>query len=240
VTVEGPDGSGKTTQADLLAAHLRSAGVPCTSTREPGGTAVGERVRDLVLADSGRGSTPPTARTDALLFNAARSQLVSEVVRPALVRGEVVVCARFSDSTIAYQGHGAGLPIDALRAVETFATSGLRPDLTILLDLPAEEGLRRKAAGEVTRFETAFDLAFHERVRAGFLAIAAAEPARLVVVDAGAPVDDVARRVLDALHHLPDPLGRLAALWSGPPAESGRSGSTRTGEPTKPPVRMNE
>ncbi len=124
--------------------------------------------------------------TDALLFNAARRQLVTEVIRPALEAGRTVVCARFADSTLAYQGFGAGLPLADLRALETAATDGLQPDLTILLDVPVEDGLARKAPGDVTRFEAEFDLDFHRRVRDGFLALAAAEPERFAVVDAAA------------------------------------------------------
>ena len=145
------------------------------STREPGGTWLGERLREVLLARTG--STAPTdALTDAFLFNAARRQLVSEVIGPALSAGRTVLCARFADSTLAYQGYGAGVPLERLRALEAVATDGLRPDLTILLDLPVEAGLARKAPGDVTRFEAEFDLAFHRRVRDGFQALAAAEP----------------------------------------------------------------
>ncbi len=153
------------------------------TTREPGGTWLGERLRDVLLARTG--STAGTdGLTDALLFNAARRQLVSVVIEPALASGRTVVCARFSDSTLAYQGYGAGVPLERLRALEALATDGLRPDLTILLDLPVEAGLARKAPGDVTRFESEFDLAFHRRVRAGFGALAAADPERFTIVDA--------------------------------------------------------
>ena len=191
ITIEGPDGAGKTTQAGRLAAHLQAAGRDVHLTREPGGTWLGERLRELLLA-----RTASTARsdplTDALLFNAARRQLVVEVIDPALAAGRTVVCARFADSTLAYQGHGAGVPLDDLRALATAATGGLTPDLTILLDLPVEAGLARKAPGDVTRFEAEFDLEFHRRVREGFLALAVAEPGRFVVVDASRPADEVA------------------------------------------------
>jgi dTMP kinase len=194
ITIEGPEGSGKTTQAAALADHLTSLGLDVHLTREPGGTWLGERVRDVLLARTG--STAPTdPMTDALLFNAARRQLVTEVVRPAIAAGGTVVCARFADSTLAYQGFGAGLPLERLRELETAATDGLKPDLTILLDLPVEDGLARKAPGDVTRFEAEFDLDFHRRVRDGFLALAAAEPGRFAVVDASGPKDDVARAV---------------------------------------------
>jgi dTMP kinase len=196
LTIEGPEGAGKTTQAERLRDALAMNATEVVLTREPGGTALGERVRELLLAVATGAAHDP--RADALLFNAARAQLVAEVIAPALARGAVVISTRFADSTLAYQGYGAGLPIAELRAIEAVATGGLRPDRTILLDLPAAIGLGRKGAGELTRFETAFDLAFHERVRAGFLALAAAEPGRFVVVDAARGEDAVADDVLAA------------------------------------------
>jgi dTMP kinase len=120
---------------------------------------------------------------------------VGEVIRPALEAGTLVICARFADSTLAYQGYGAGVPLDRLRSLADAATDGLTPDLTILLDLPVEAGLARKAPGDVTRFEAEFDLDFHRRVRDGFLAIATAEPARVAVIDATAPIDAVAAEI---------------------------------------------
>ncbi|MDO8483979.1 MAG: dTMP kinase [Candidatus Limnocylindrales bacterium] len=194
ITVEGPDGAGKTTQAGALAARLREGGLDVLLSREPGGTWLGERVRELLLARTGStASTDPL--TDAFLFDAARRQLVVEVVRPALAAGRTVICARYADSTLAYQGYGAGVPLDRLRALEAVATGGLRPDLTILLDLPVESGLARKAPGDVTRFEAEFDLAFHRRVRAGFLSMAAASPERFVVIDATRAPEEVATAV---------------------------------------------
>ena len=198
ITFEGPEGSGKTTQAGRLADALRSRGVPIVATREPGGTVVGERIRDLLLDP--QSAIDPLA--DALLFNAARRQLMAEVIEPALAAGTTVICARFADSTRAYQGYGGGLPLAELDRLEVVATGGLRPDRTILLDVPVEIGLARKAPDDRTRFETGFDLAFHQRVRNGFHAIAVAEPGRFVVVDARADPDDVARRVLRAVEPL--------------------------------------
>lgn len=201
VTLEGTEGGGKTTQADRLVAHLATRLPRVHLTREPGGTWLGERIRELLLARTGAGSaTDPL--TDALLFNAARRQLVGEVIRPAIDAGTTVVCARFTDSTLAYQGYGAGVPLDRLQALADAATDGLVPDLTIVLDLPADVGLGRKPPGDVTRFEAEFDLAFHTRVRDGFLAIAAAEPERVVVVDATRSEDDVAAEIEAAVDRL--------------------------------------
>ena len=203
ITVEGPDGAGKTTQAEALADRLRERGIDVLLTREPGGTAVGERIREILLEGGGEpAATEPL--TDAFLFNAARRQLVVDVVRPALDAGQTVVCARYADSTLAYQGYGAGVPLDRLRELELAATDGLAPDLTILLDLTVEAGLRRKGPDEITRFEE-FDLAFHRRVRNGFLALAAASPERFVVVDATQPAIDVATAVTAATARLVGP-----------------------------------
>lgn len=190
ITLEGPEGAGKTVLARRLAEALGVRGHAVRLTREPGGTPLGERVRALLLERSS-GDLAIDARADALLFNAARAQLVAEVIRPALEAGEVVLCARFADSTLAYQGYGAGLPIDQLRAIADAATGALAPDLTILLDVDPEVGLRRKAPGARNRFEASFDLDFHRRVRAGFLELAVQEPERWRVVDSTRHVDRV-------------------------------------------------
>jgi dTMP kinase len=209
ITLEGPEGAGKTTQAAALAAHLAARGVDVHLTREPGGTWLGERLREVLLARTASVASAPSAvtdpMTDALLFSAARRQLVTEVIRPVLDAGRSVLCARFADSTLAYQGYGAGVDLERLRALEVAATDGLRPDLTVLLDLPVEAGLARVAPGDVTRFEAEFDLAFHRRVRDGFLAIAAAEPGRFAVVDATRAADEVAAAIAAATDRL---LGR--------------------------------
>jgi dTMP kinase len=201
ITIEGPDGAGKTTQAEALADHLRRRGLPVLLTREPGGTWLGERIRELLLARTGATASMDPA-TDAILFNAARRQLVTEVIRPALDAGRAVVCARYADSTLAYQGYGGGVPLDRLRALQDLSTDGLQPHLTILLDLPVEAGLGRKAPGDVTRFEAEFDLPFHRRVRDGFLALAAASPERFVVIDATQPPAAVATAVNAAADRL--------------------------------------
>ena len=195
ITIDGPDGGGKTTQAERLREHLAARGVGVLLTREPGGTWLGERVRQVLLARTGVDAAPTDPLTDALLFNAARRQIVGEVIRPALGAGMIVICARFADSTLAYQGYGAGVPLDRLRTLADIATDGLVPDLTILLDLAVEAGLARKAPGDVTRFEAEFDLEFHGRVRAGFLAIAAEDPRRVAVIDATSDIDTVATEI---------------------------------------------
>lgn len=199
MTLEGPEGSGKTVVAKRLAAELAARGHRVVLTREPGGTPLGERVREILLGRADLGIDP---RADALLFNAARAQLVAEVIRPALDAGAVVICARFADSTLAYQGYGAGLPILELRAIASVATGGLEPDLTILLDVDPEVGIRRKAPGARNRFES-IDLAFHRRVRDGFLELAREAPARWRVVDSARHIDrvfdDVLALVLDAV-----------------------------------------
>jgi dTMP kinase len=199
VTLEGPEGAGKTVIAKRLVAALERRGRVVLSTREPGGTRLGERLRAILLEHGVDGGAPVDPRADALLFNAARAQLVAEVIRPALDRGEVVLCARFADSTLAYQGYGAGLPIAELRSIADVATGGLKPDLTILLDVPPEIGLGRKTGDSRNRFESAFDLPFHQRVRAGFLALAGEEPDRFRVIDSARHIDAVTSDVIAAV-----------------------------------------
>jgi dTMP kinase len=196
ITIDGPDGGGKTTQAQRLVTHLTDRGVATHLTREPGGTWLGERIREILLVRTGS-AAPTDPLADAFLFNAARRQLVREVIRPRLDAGTTIVCARFADSTLAYQGYGAGLDLDHLRSLADAANDGLRPDLTIMLDVPVDAGLARKAPGDVTRFEAEYDLAFHRRVRAGFLAIAEQEPERVVVVDATGDIDAVGASIAD-------------------------------------------
>ena len=201
ITLEGPDGSGKSSLMPRLAAVLRARGCDVVTTREPGSTPLGEQMRRLVLDTEPR--IDRTGRADALLFAASRAQHVAEVIEPALARDAVVICDRYADSSLAYQGSGSGVPMDELRAVQHFATGGLAPDLTILLDLPVEAGLGRKA-DEMTRFEAYQDLAYHERVRAAFLGFAAAEPDRFVIVDATGDEAAVLAGAVAALDRLPD------------------------------------
>jgi dTMP kinase len=195
ITLEGPEGAGKTLQAKRLADALRARGSTVVLTREPGGTRLGDELRNVLLARDGGVIEP---RTDALLFNAARAQLVGEVINPALAAGATIICARFADSTLAYQGYGAGVPLDELRVLAGIATQGLEPDRTILLDIDPAAGLARKADADRTRFEHDFDNDFHARVRAGFLELAKGEPSRFRVIDASRDVEAVFADVLEA------------------------------------------
>lgn len=189
VTFEGPDGCGKTTQVARLAEWLRGAGHDVIATREPGGTLIGDQVRAILHSPDNR-SMRPTA--ELLLYCASRAQLVGEVVRPHLEQGGVVLSDRYADSSLAYQGYGRGIDLSALQAVLDFATGGLRPDLTLLLDVNVEEGLRRRkgSGGEWNRLDQE-TLDFHRRAREGFLALARAEPERWVVIDAARGPDEV-------------------------------------------------
>lgn len=204
ITLEGPDGAGKSSQAELLARLLRERGLDVVLTREPGGTKLGELVRGVLLESAGDAHD---ALSDALLFNAARRRLTTDVIRPALERGALVVCDRFADSTLAYQGYGGGAPLDVLRTLADIATGGLSPDRTVLLDLPVDAGLARRAEGapvDLTRFELAAEhgVAFHERVRRGYLELAAAEPNRWRVVDGSADRKVVAATIWEAVEDL--------------------------------------
>jgi dTMP kinase len=197
IAFEGVEGAGKSTQLELLRRELERRGREVVVTREPGGTPVGERVR-AVLLDPAADLDP---RTEALLFAAARAQLVEQVIRPALERGAVVLCDRYLDSSLAYQGGGRGLGRGPVEEVNRFATGGLLPDLVVLLDLDPAQGLRRRE-GDRDRIE-AQDLGFHRRVRDAFRELAAGDPKRFAVVDAAGPVAEVAGRVhAAALEHL--------------------------------------
>ena len=205
ITLEGPDGAGKSSQIGRLAERLTGLGLDVVTSREPGGTVVGEAVRE-VLMYSPAGSLDPVS--DALLFNAARRRNVREVIRPALERGAVVICDRFGDSTRAYQGYGGGVALASLEQVIGLATDGLVPLRTVLVDVPVEAGLARRQAGDsrgLTRFETdkgAHGAAFHERVRAGYLEMAAADPVRWRVVDGSQDPDAVSEQIWSAVADL--------------------------------------
>jgi dTMP kinase len=190
VTFEGGEGSGKSTQLALLAARLRARGIEPLVTREPGGTPLAEGIRELLLDPARR----PGAMSEALLMEAARADLVAGLVRPALAAGRVVLCDRYDDSTLAYQGAGRGLDPGLLALLNRAATGGLEPDLTLLYDVPPEVGLARRgnAAGGTNRLDRE-PTDFHERVRRCFLGLAAAEPERWTVLDATATPDELER-----------------------------------------------
>jgi len=197
ITLEGGDGAGKTTQAELLTAWLEAHGRTVVRTREPGGTELGQRIREMVLHE--RGHVAP--RAEALLYAADRAHHVETVVRPALLRGDVVLQDRYIDSSVAYQGVARGLGAERIRSVSEWAADGLVPDLTVLLDLDVAVGRARVAAARGDTFDRLESEAatFHETVRRAFLDAAAAEPARFLVVDAAAPTDDVQRAVRTAV-----------------------------------------
>lgn len=184
VTLEGGEGAGKSTQLAALARLAAAAGVEVVTCREPGGTLLGERLRDALFATA-PGETAPAPAAELLVFTAARAQLVAEVIAPALARGALVICDRFSDSTMAYQHSGRGLDAAVVHAADAAATQGLRPDVTLLLDLPPEQAFQRgERGGDYLERE---DVEFHRRVRRGFLELAAAAPERWLVLDATRP-----------------------------------------------------
>lgn len=193
IAFEGVEGAGKSTQLELLRQALEKAGHRVVTTREPGGTPVGEQVRSILLD---RASTLHP-RAEALLFAAARAQLVEQVIRPALARGEVVLCDRYLHSSLAYQGAARGLGQEPIAEINRFATAGLLPDLVVLLQLDPATGLER-GRGSRDRIEGQ-DLEFHQKVAQGFLDLAAADPERFVVVDAAQPPDRVAAEVRGAV-----------------------------------------
>ncbi len=204
ITFEGPEGAGKSTQIRLLRESLEARGFRCVVTREPGGTPLAEELRAIVKNHSGAEKLHKA--TELLLMEAARSQHVREVIRPALISGAVVLCDRFYDSTTAYQGGARGMESSLIDTLNCFAAAECIPDLTILLDLPPEAGFKRtrkraETQGEYDRFEEE-KLDFHRRVRETFLAIAAAEPERVRVIDADRDAGAVARAVREAVNEL--------------------------------------
>jgi dTMP kinase len=200
VTFEGIEGSGKTTQIQLLSTHLEERGVDHVLTREPGGTTIGDHVRRLVLDPA----VPMTPACELLLYAAARAQHLEQVIRPALADGRVVLCDRFTDATLAYQGYGRGLPIDLIGKLHALEALALRPDLTLLFDLEPAAALERARRRDISktvdesRFE-ALGLEFHERVRAGYLELARRDPERIVLIDARGAAAEVQARVRAAV-----------------------------------------
>ncbi len=195
ITLEGPEGAGKSTNREYLAERLRAAGIDVVLTREPGGTPLAERIRELLLAPSDEAMC---ADTELLLVFAARAQHLAEVIRPALARGAVVLCDRFTDATYAYQGGGRGLSPERIAVLEQFVQNGLQPDLTLVFDLPVEVGLARASArGRLDRFEQEGRV-FFDAVRSTYLKRAAADPVRYRLVDAAQSLEQV-QRALDVL-----------------------------------------
>jgi dTMP kinase len=193
ITFEGPEGSGKTTQMELLSGYLDEKGYSVLATREPGGTSIGDQIRTILLDPR---NTEMLPASEALLFSAARAQIVHQVIRPYLARGGIVLCDRYADSTLTYQGYGHGLDLETLHIITALATEELKPDLTVYLDIDVEEGLRRKLTAhkagqaEWNRLDQQ-EAAFHHRVREGYLQMAAREPDRWLVVDATQPLEAI-------------------------------------------------
>ncbi len=200
MTFEGPDGGGKTTQLRQLVVRLREEGYPLIATREPGGTRIGEEIRDLIHDCA---HTEMTSRAEILLYSASRAQLTNELILPALDAGKLVLCDRYFDSTYAYQGYGRGLSMEELQTITQFATQGLKPDLTVCLDLPPELGIqRRHQSGEALNRLDREALDFHRRVREGYLALADKEPERWIIVDASHDLEEVQQTIWATLEPL--------------------------------------
>jgi dTMP kinase len=196
ITFEGPDGSGKTVQLDVFVEELVPKVYPILKTREPGGTSIGDQIRATLLDLE---NTSMVDRTEALLYQAARAQLVDEIIEPHLAAGGIVLCDRYADSTLAYQGYGHQKSLESLKRIITYATGGLVPDLTLLLDLEPEVGLeRRMAAGGLNRLD-AYDLDFHQRVRQGYLKLVKADPKRWIVIDADRPFEVIQAEIKEIL-----------------------------------------
>ena len=196
ITLEGPEGGGKSTQAQQLADHLESQGHDILFTREPGGTEIGDQIRRVIMSLENQGMSP---EAEFLLFSASRAQVVRELIQPHLERGGVVVCDRFFDSSLAYQGYGHELDLELLHTITGFVTGGLIPDLTFLLDLTSELGLeRRKRDGRWNRLDD-YDLVFHERVREGYARLANADPDRWVRIDAAQTADQIQSQIRSAV-----------------------------------------
>jgi dTMP kinase len=200
ITFEGGEGSGKSTQTKALSRKLKSRKVPAILIHEPGSTALGEKLTRLLKW--GR-STNISPLTELLLFNASRAQLLDEVVRPALRQGKVVICDRYTDSTLAYQGHGRGIDKSMINEINNLATAGLKPDLTVLLDISPDTAFLRKTGQEPDRFETE-NRDFHRRVRKGYLELAQTDPERWLVIDASLTIDEIKQVIWQKVSQLLD------------------------------------
>ena len=209
VTLEGPEGSGKSTQLQMLSDYLKDRHYPVLCTREPGGTGISEQIRRVILSKENHAIADVT---EALLFSAARAQIVAELIRPALAEGKIVISDRYADSTLAYQGYGLGLDLEALRAITHFATGGLTPDLTFFIDVPVQDGIARKSKDEVNRLDEK-SIQYHERVRAGYLAMMESEPQRWVLIEGTHSMGEVQNRIRERLE---EELGRRGFQKEGP------------------------
>jgi len=198
IALEGPDGSGKSTQARLLAEEIRSRGYDVLLTREPGGSSIGDQIRQILFNLNNKSMHP---KTEFLLFSASRAQHVHEVIRPHLDKGGVVISDRYFYSSLAYQGYGHDLDLETLKQITSFATEDLLPDLILLLDLPVEEGLnRRKSEGKWNRLDN-YQLEFHQRVRQGYLTIANEDPDRWFILDASQPFERLQAEIQKVVFH---------------------------------------
>lgn len=196
ITLEGPEGGGKSTQAKRLVDHLQAQGHEVLLTREPGGTEIGDQIRQVIMSLENKSMSP---EAEFLLFSASRAQVVRELIEPQLERGGIVVCDRFYDSSLAYQGYGHELDLELLRTITGFVSGGLVPDLTFLLDLTSELGLeRRKQDGRWNRLDD-YDLAFHERVREGYHRLAELDPDRWVQIDAAQTEDEIQEQIRETV-----------------------------------------
>ncbi len=204
ITFEGPDGSGKSTQINLMAQYLQQLGYEVLCTREPGGSSIGNQIRDIVHHVD---NTEMSTQTEVLLYSASRAQLVEQIILPHLKKGGAVLCDRYADSTYAYQGYGRQIDFETLGLITAFATQKLKPDITIYLDVNAQEGLKRKEAanvageGEWNRMDQ-LELSFHHRVQAGYLEMAQAEPDRWLVIDANGSIEKVHQTIRQRLEQV--------------------------------------
>jgi dTMP kinase len=218
ITLEGIEGSGKSTQAKRLATFLRTLGYTTIETREPGGTPVAEKIRAVMLDPT---TEPIAPETEAFLVFAARRQHVSQVIEPALRRGHIVLCDRFNDSTLAYQGYARGLDIELLREMNQLATEGIEPDLTILFDVPVETGLARRRALVTNRLDRE-TVRFHQKVRAGFRSLARQEPGRIALINGSRNEETVAHDVSQTTETLLQRSARSGLRPSGKARAAGR------------------
>ncbi|MDD5312611.1 MAG: dTMP kinase [Dehalococcoidia bacterium] len=201
ITFEGGEGCGKSTQAKILYRKMQEADIPCILTQEPGGTPLGNEVRDLLKTKRPLNIYP---KTELLLFAACRAQIVTEVIQPSLDSGKTVICDRFADSTTVYQGFGRGLDLNLIQNINDLATHGLKPDLTILLDMRPQISLQRKSNRMNDRFDTE-DILFHQKVREGYLELAKQDPARWLTIDGKQPVDTISLLIWQKVNGLLQP-----------------------------------